>query len=209
MKIERSQSVYVVFNPDTNRTKVGVSENMRQRLSNLIADSGCKLQLIYNTVRILNAEFYESKIHERLKEYNYLGEWFTLDCNKIKEIVISETKNATVDSIVRQYSEGATIPELMGMSGMSRSGIVKHLKLSNEWNKNDTNKSVTIEIKKPNLMKDGITSGYDKRVEQNIYTNNNNEKFVYRIYVNRIFKERFFDTLEQCRRYKNNATTEK
>lgn len=68
--------VYVIHNVELNRVKIGITDNIRARMSTLTGSSGCKLELKYTTPYFRKAKMLESLAHSRFKEFKVIGEWF-------------------------------------------------------------------------------------------------------------------------------------
>lgn len=128
MKLGSSQSLYVVFNPELNITKVGISTNVQARLSAMRADSGCDLQLIYYSDPISAATVFEGRAHEILADKRKLGEWFNIDPQEAVEVVKGVIKDATIDSIVIEHLSGRTITDIARDRGVTRQAIISKLK---------------------------------------------------------------------------------
>jgi hypothetical protein len=88
--MNKKQSIYIIWNPDTNRVKVGISDDVYVRYKALITASGCPLILVYSTEPCVNAKYIEQQIHTRLKEYRYIGEWFNTSHEFAKTICIEK-----------------------------------------------------------------------------------------------------------------------
>lgn len=74
----RKQSIYAIKNVDTGKIKIGITENIENRLSGLISSSGCNMQLICHSCKIENAKIVENEIHYFFKDKKYIGEWFDI-----------------------------------------------------------------------------------------------------------------------------------
>jgi hypothetical protein len=205
MKLERTQHVYVIENPALNQTKIGITENLKARMSSIRGESGCEIILRHATQRIAGAREYETKLHQHFEKCRTIGEWFKADPEdiilKVKEI----TLDARIDGVIKLYQDGYGIFHIMEVCGMSRTGIIKHLKQSEEYNPNKVKPIISTVVKKPHLMKEGMTESFDIRIESHIYTNRYKDQYVYRVYSNGGFKERFFDDLIQTQRFKARA----
>ena len=90
MRRLKNKCIYVVYNTELNRTKIGISINPRMRIKSLICESGCMMELKYSSISMLNSRDIESKIHEQFKQFRGLGEWFNVNpvtvINYIKSI---------------------------------------------------------------------------------------------------------------------------
>lgn len=86
----KTEFVYAFYNPITNLTKIGITQDVAQRLNQLSTASGCELEVI-NSIEI-NAEIdepakkVEEFLHSIFKEYRVRGEWFLLNYTQQKII---------------------------------------------------------------------------------------------------------------------------
>ena len=76
VEMYRKQRLYVIWNPDTKRTKVGITADIKKRLRDLETISGCRLELKYNSIPLPKAALYESNVHDRFRGLRHIGEWF-------------------------------------------------------------------------------------------------------------------------------------
>jgi hypothetical protein len=110
-KILLKKKLYILFISELNISKIGISRNVKKRLSQL--QTGCpyeiKILKVYESdlsskiEKILHRQFRSYKIDS--SEYNLVGEWFNLDidtilkfneiCNEIEKniIYLREKKN--------------------------------------------------------------------------------------------------------------------
>ena len=77
-KKDIEQNIYVVQNEETKRIKIGITRDINIRMTNFTTDSGCEINLLYLTAKMPNARIKEALIHEELKEYRHIGEWFNI-----------------------------------------------------------------------------------------------------------------------------------
>lgn len=77
------QYIYVIKNPENDRVKIGVSNNVEKRLHTLETGAGTKLDLVYQSVICSNAFDIENTVHKHFDEYRIFGEWFEVDVNKV------------------------------------------------------------------------------------------------------------------------------
>lgn len=75
----RLQCVYVIENLDLKRVKIGISDNMKARMSALVGASGCNLVVRYTTPFIRKAKQLEHLAHNVFKDKRLIGEWFDVD----------------------------------------------------------------------------------------------------------------------------------
>lgn len=128
MKLGTNQSLYVVFNPELNITKIGISTNVQARLSSLRGDSGCDLQLIYYSSPISAAAIFEGRAHEILAGKRKMGEWFNVDPEEAVRVVKEVVEDAMIDSIVTEYLSRRTITDIARDRGVTRQAIISKLK---------------------------------------------------------------------------------
>ncbi len=128
MKLETNQSVYVIFNPELNITKIGVSATVQNRLSALRCESGCDLQLVYHTDPIVAANIFEGRVHAILADKKKSGEWFRVDPQEAVAIVKDVVRDATIDTIVTDYLAGHTITFIANKMRVTRQAVISKLK---------------------------------------------------------------------------------
>ena len=85
---------YIIKDIDTNRYKLGVSKNIKNRFSTLKVNSAKGIELIFSE-KIFHAFKKESEIKNKLEIYKHHGEWFNLDENILNFLkqYIQEIKN--------------------------------------------------------------------------------------------------------------------
>ena len=80
---KKNETVYLVYNPVTKLTKIGVSMNVDRRFQELENSNGVKLILYFFIVLEKNvdenASYIERFLHDNFKEKRKLGEWFKLN----------------------------------------------------------------------------------------------------------------------------------
>jgi predicted DNA-binding protein YlxM (UPF0122 family) len=129
MKIDEGRCVYILYNPITQLTKIGMSDNIDARKSSLESACGCPLELIHKTKHLLCGEKYELDAHRMLKEYRKLGEWFSLPNHQIGiDVVNLVIKDATEDVIVENYKKGVSITKIAEDYEVTRQAILARLK---------------------------------------------------------------------------------
>lgn len=67
--------------------KVGVTKNYSKREKDLSSTEHGKIVKYFVTEKCINAFKVEKMIHEKLKEFNYFGEWYNADFDYIKKVV--------------------------------------------------------------------------------------------------------------------------
>lgn len=123
-----ARNVYVIYNPISKLTKIGMSRELKNRINNLSMANGVRLELRYNTLPCINCDMIENSMHKYFKEYRTLGEWFNIDpndaVNKLKEYTVQ------LPEIVQDYLNGLSIKELSIKYSKSRQYIEKLFKQS-------------------------------------------------------------------------------
>jgi len=129
MKIEDGRCIYVLYNPTSKLTKIGVSDNVKARKSAIEQACGCPLDLMYFSKHLLCAEKYETEVHVKFKNYRKLGEWFDiLDHISVIEEIADTIKTATEDPIVETYKKGMSITRIAEEYQVTRQAILARLK---------------------------------------------------------------------------------
>lgn len=78
MKVHKLPCVYAIADKDLEYIKIGMTKNIKQRISNV--KSGCPFKLsIWMLIRTKTPELVESYLHWKLSEFRLRGEWFSLD----------------------------------------------------------------------------------------------------------------------------------
>lgn len=98
----KTQSVYVMYNLDTNRVKIGITGNIKTRLDSITSASGCLIVVLYVSKPMKNAEYVEGQIHNELKKYRIIGEWFNasiMDAINITSYICGDTYQVNDDRI--------------------------------------------------------------------------------------------------------------
>ncbi|MCK5605286.1 GIY-YIG nuclease family protein [Candidatus Pacearchaeota archaeon] len=138
MKIKQDvKSVYIIWNEELKRTKIGFSDNVEKRFYNIMTQSGCRMKLIYHTKPIYNYAQVEYDMHQLFGDKRGIGEWFYIGYEKpvqrLKRMVIDKD----VCQIIRHFESGKNPTKIANMIGVSRSGVVKYLN-SKGYNLKDT-----------------------------------------------------------------------
>jgi hypothetical protein len=76
--MHKTQMVYVMYNIDTKRIKIGITGDIKSRLNSIITASGSIVVVLYVSEPMRNAEYLEGQIHNELKEFRVIGEWFNV-----------------------------------------------------------------------------------------------------------------------------------
>lgn len=135
MKLDEGDCLYVIFNPITNLTKIGISENVQKRKQTLEAACGVPLELIYHTNHLLCASQYETEAHVTFHDQRAIGEWFHITPQQAKKAVEDITRQATREPIIEYYKSGMTISELAKTYNVSRQAILAKLKTYGVYDK--------------------------------------------------------------------------
>lgn len=85
-----SDTVYLIHNPDTKQTKIGITDSLNRRHAQLLTASGSELQMLI-AIQLQpdydeDAGFIESFLHEHFKSKRMIGEWFDLSMRDIVSI---------------------------------------------------------------------------------------------------------------------------
>ena len=173
MKIEQTKVIYVIYNPENERIKIGIATNLKSRISSIESSCGCRCELLYNTLPLKDALKYEKECHNRFDTDRHFGEWFNINKEDAISAVKEITQAAELDELTSNYiNKEKTILELSQMYGMSRQGIVKRLALSGIYHtktREDTKGDLPLrgftkkqkaakKIKKPNIPEFNINS---------------------------------------------------
>jgi hypothetical protein len=127
MKLEKTQCVYVIHNPEINITKIGISDNAERRMRDLQNACGCELILFYNTEHLYDAQRYETSAHEALAEKRRVGEWFNVSPEEAMAVVKNVTQEAQKDRILEDYKNGISISKIASDRNVSRQAIISRL----------------------------------------------------------------------------------
>jgi predicted GIY-YIG superfamily endonuclease len=85
-KKEKDEGVfYLLKDIDNNLYKIGITKNIKNRVSSFKSMSSTKLDLIYEK-KILKSKYHKSVITEKLVKYNYHGDWYNLNETLIDSI---------------------------------------------------------------------------------------------------------------------------
>ena len=85
----KNKNLYI-FRNEIGRIKIGISENIDQRVKAISAASGMKIEVL----RIINFNGnLEWQLHKHFKSKRYIGEWFDLDQDDIDFLLKSDLEN--------------------------------------------------------------------------------------------------------------------
>ena len=83
-KLRNDYSGYVyIITSEIGLTKIGKTEDVKKRLSQIDGASPCKVDL-YHCQFVKNSKEVESILHKRFRDKRVKGEWFNLDNEEIK-----------------------------------------------------------------------------------------------------------------------------
>ena len=83
--LKKSKYLYLISDLDKKNIKIGVTENVKQRLRNLQVSNPSILTVLFN---IKDMAYLEYEIHKKFKSYQIKGEWFKYD-----ELIINYFKS--------------------------------------------------------------------------------------------------------------------
>ena len=84
----KRQQVYILKNTITNMIKVGVTNDIKRRLSELQNASGCEINVEYLAPKSDNAQQIESFIHKKLSAKRGIGEWFNVSVEEAINVLV-------------------------------------------------------------------------------------------------------------------------
>ena len=128
MKRLRTQCLYVIYNVDSKKTKIGVSVHPEKRRLSLESSGGSMLKLLYYTKPLVDAVNLENELHKYFSKYRSFGEWFVLKPIEIWNIVEEMSKEYEVCPIVSDYNKGVKISVICKRNNLSRTAIIAYLK---------------------------------------------------------------------------------
>jgi hypothetical protein len=127
MKIEKSKCVYVFENKAAGIVKIGVSDNVNNRLICIECSAGMKIDFIFSTLPIYNYIEIEKKLHEKFKCCRGIGEWFNITPDEVVNYIQKIKYMFIVDSVVKHWVIDSNISLLSKKFNVSRAAISKHL----------------------------------------------------------------------------------
>ncbi len=75
--------------------KIGISENPEKRVKNMQTSTPHKLELV-TTIAANNAKSVERKLHNILRPYHCVGEWFKITSNEINSLIAIDRLSSDV-----------------------------------------------------------------------------------------------------------------
>lgn len=90
-----NKNLYILRN-EIGRIKIGISENVNQRVKALSNSSGMKIDIL----RIINFNGnLEWQLHKHFKNKRYIGEWFNLNDDDIKLLLSDDLENIFIKQL--------------------------------------------------------------------------------------------------------------
>lgn len=221
MKLEKSQVVYVIYNPLLQYTKIGISENPQIRKRTLETACGCELELFYYTDHFVNASEIELSCHLYHKNSRLLGEWFKCGKEEAQATVIKMANKGHKDKIIEAYKEGKSISSIADKMGVTRQAIINKLVVCGLHGKEPADKYTTrvanyvvnntgskiedsvyyLDDEKPSVI--GLSSTTNpKRIEPNIKEDKQGWLHV-SVYMNGKFNTAYTRDIEKARQFRD------
>ena len=97
-KKNNMRKVYVLVNPDNHRVKIGITENIEQRLLSLKHASGSEIYVYYLSKWLYSATALEKNAHKHFQSRRYIGEWFNISPEEAAEYIKNNEDNYDVVS---------------------------------------------------------------------------------------------------------------
>ena len=94
----KHKSVYVIYNPSLNITKVGISNNVIERKNSIVSASGCHVSILYKSPTIYNSAMIERDIHNKFSMFKTVGEWFSVNPSLILNYIKTIESNYQIVS---------------------------------------------------------------------------------------------------------------
>ena len=226
MKLEKSQAVYVIYNPELHITKVGISDNPAVRMYALECASGCVLELRYVTNHIRNAMEIEQKAHALLAKHRRKGEWFNITPEEAEATIKPLLESAILDTVSSMYQRGETISAIAEATGVTRQAILYKLQAYGFHNnkgaivaippktKTVMSAAVVIPVKKENEARNSSivyldddqppkshNFSYGERVDRNI--KKSNEWFQASVYKDGAFIMAYTKDLDKAKQFRD------
>jgi transposase-like protein len=164
IRLEYARNIYVIYNPELNITKVGISEDVNKRKRVLETESGCNLLLHYISPLLTDAREMEMAVHKVLFKKRKIGEWFHVTPVEaeaaVKDIIVA----AKIDPIVLAYQGGETISKIARDHGVSRTAILKRLAKAMVYDKD--RKEIKKKLTAPKWVDELIDNGLHSMIEE-------------------------------------------
>lgn len=85
--------LYIIHNQQLNITKIGITNNINRRVRQLECQSGCKLNIYYQTEYFKRAKLIENSLHQHFKMFRLEGEYFNIEPELAKEKLLFIIEN--------------------------------------------------------------------------------------------------------------------
>lgn len=186
--LESVCTIYVFTNEHLGLHKVGITSDIKQRLSVITNSSGVQIKLNYRTIPMPRAiaQEIEKKIHTNLKEFRTFGEWFKVDLKEILSTIRVFDRDMIPSEDYKLLMSGKTVTEIANIYGVSTAAISKRFALLGV----SPNGKQDFELN---------TKGKFNRISENIYSNG--YCFQVKKYVGGKLYEEFFATKEEALTY--------
>lgn len=125
--VQDTRSIYIIYNKELRRTKIGYSVNPLERIKTLRLQGGCDMELIYCTKPVYDYGSLEAGMHEHFRDNRYLGEWFKIPFKNPLAVLRSMVNGYEVCKIITMFDNGLNSTEIAHKLDVSRSGVVKYL----------------------------------------------------------------------------------
>lgn len=125
--VQDTRSIYIIYNKELRRTKIGYSVNPVERIRTLQMQAGCDMKLIYHTRPVYNYTSLEAGMHEYFRDSRFLGEWFKIHFKRPLEVLKNMVGGYEVCKIITMFDNGLNPTEIAHKLDVSRSGVVKYL----------------------------------------------------------------------------------
>lgn len=83
--MSKRKLLYIIYNPQLEITKIGITDNIVRRRRQLECSSGVSLELYYTTKPLVRAALIEKSLHSYFNNNRQEGEYFAISPEIIKE----------------------------------------------------------------------------------------------------------------------------
>lgn len=205
MFLEKSQVVYLIYNPELKITKIGIASNVNTRFAQLKMSSGCNLELYYHSIPLINASIVEKVLHKIYEPDKKLGEWYYTDRDILKNKLITTVEElGTNDKVVGDYLTGLSITEIAQANNVTRQAILRKIKALGVLGRQDGDRQIKDEnVNYDDAVYVDIKKEYKaaflfKKIEPNLYASKTHFKIS--IYAQKKMIERFFKLESDARK---------
>ena len=159
--MNKKQLVYVLWNPLTKMSKIGITMDLQKRVQQVQCACGCKLDICYSSHLISKARHYEGVLHDRFADHRTFGEWFDLDPKFIIPTVKKLIPEELSSEVIEKMRETKSISEIAKEFNISRQSVYARIRKKVE----DSG------LPLPNL--DPVPQGKRVRIRPNVYKYDN------------------------------------